>query len=240
MKVLLIQCRTDASAAHELDCVLRHGKLTPDEITIANPVLKPGSLRIHPAQDFDAILMGGSGQFGIVQAADTLAFQRGLTEIRPVLDAVVEGDLPFLGMCLGHQVLAWHIGAAVVADPKQEEVGSFKVTLTEAGKNDPLFTGMPEQFIAQHGHKESVDELPAGAVQLSIGKRNPMSSFRVGAAVYGVQFHPELTLDDLMARLSLYPDYLHGKTVAEARKGFKESPDAPRVLRNFFEHVVAA
>ncbi len=240
MKVLLIQCRTDASAAHELSCVLKHGHLATGDLTVANPVLQPGSLRAHAVRDFDAVVMGGSGQFGIVQAANTLAFQRALTEIRPVLDEVLERDHPFLGMCLGHQVLGWHVGAAVVADPLQEEVGSFTVTLTDDGRVDPLFAGLPGRFVAQHGHKESVDELPQGAVQLSAGEHNPMSSFRIGKAVYGVQFHPELTLDDLMTRLSLYPEYLHGRSIDEARKDFRESPEAPRVLRNFFDRVVAA
>lgn len=240
MKALLIQCRTDASAAHELSCVLKHGKLTTEQLTVVNPVTTPGSLRAHQVRDFDAVLMGGSGQFGIVLAADTLIFQRALTEVRPFLDQVLEHDRPFLGMCLGHQVLGWHVGASVVADPEQEEVGSFKVVLTDDGKRDPLFVNLPERFIAQHGHKESVDELPQGAVQLSHGERNPMSSFRIGRSVYGVQFHPELTLDDLMTRLSLYPEYLHGRSIEEARKDFKESPEAPQVLKNFFERVVGA
>ncbi len=237
MHLLLIQCRTDASAPHEHACVSTHAGLDVDAISVVNPVTHPGSLAAQRIHEYDAVILGGSGEFCITQPT---AFQGAVDEIRPFLDEVLRYDHPFLGMCLGHQVLAWHLGARVLADPNQSQVGSFTVTVTEDGRQDPLFADMPERFTAQHGHKDSVDELPAGARHLTQGERNRVSGYRIGERVYGLQFHPELTLDDLMTRLELYPEYLKGRSIAEARKDFQESPQAPRVLRNFFTHVVPA
>ena len=54
---------------------------------------------------------------------------------------VLEKEVPFLGICLGSQLLAKAVGAEVVKSP-QEERGFFNVFLTECGKKDPLFSGL--------------------------------------------------------------------------------------------------
>lgn len=234
MNLLLVQCRTDDSAPHEYACIQNHTKLADSEITVINPVKKPGRLTSLNIDKYDTAIIGGSGEFSLSHKE---SFEFILSEIRFFLDQVLEKELPFLGMCLGHQLLAWHLGARVEADKKQEEVGSFNVTLTEKGQADPIFAGLPNEFMAQHGHQDSVMELPTGAVHLSSGVNNEVGGFRVGDKAYGLQFHPELTLDDLMTRLALYPEYLNGRTIEEARQDFQESPLAPLSIQNFFSKI---
>lgn len=234
MHILLIQYRTDASAEHELQCVMTNGGLRAKDILCVNPVLKPGSLRTAPVLQCDAVIFGGSGEFSVVEPGSTVS---ALDEARFVLDEIVANDHPFLGMCFGHQVLARHLGARVVCDPNESQVGSHPVRVTTYGQNDRLFAGVPAEFIAQHGHKDAVIDEPDGSVHLAEGYKNRIGAFRVGNNVYGTQFHPELTKADLVHRLALYPEYLKGKTLEEMHTEIRDSHEAIRVLRNFLRSV---
>lgn len=233
-KILLVQFRTDQSAQHEQGCIKKHGNLSLRDLLVVNPILKPSTLNNLKLDEFQAVIIGGSGEFEI---SKPIKIQRSLDESRSFLDKVLRLELPLLGMCFGHQLMAWHLGGKVEADSVQEEVGSFRVFMTEAGKSDPIFAGVPYNFVAQFGHKDSVIKLPERAVHLARTQRNRFAGFKFGKNVYCVQFHPELTLNDLMARLKIYPEYLRGRTLREARKDFLESSEAPKVLKNFLEIV---
>jgi GMP synthase (glutamine-hydrolysing) len=234
MKLLLIQYRTDASKEHEQACVLRYTGLNDSEVVIANPLMDPGVLKRVNLAEFDAMAIGGSGEFQIPTMPSDVA--NSLETIRPLIDQAIEMKLPVIGMCFGHQILAWHFGILVVTDPQQSQVGSYPVTLTEEGRADPLFADLPTEFIAQHGHKDTIMGLPEGAVHLAMGKKHAYNAFRIGSA-YGVQFHPELGLEDLVTRLTIYPDYLKGKSLDDVRLQFTESPEAPKILANFLAIV---
>lgn len=95
---------------------------------------------------------------------------------------------PFLGLCLGAQMLARYLGAAVKPDPEgRVEVGYYGLTPTEAGRR--LF---PWPDRVHHFHREGFD-LPAGATLLATGELFPHQAFVHGEAAFGIQFHIELT-----------------------------------------------
>lgn len=95
------------------------------------------------------------------------------------------GGVPALGICWGHQFVAQALGGRVV-DMGRYEIGYRPVRRIGT---DPLFDGIPEEFVAFQTHSDRIAELPCGAVELA---RNDygIQSFRVGRS-YGVQFHPE-------------------------------------------------
>ncbi|MBI2589968.1 hypothetical protein HYW32_03045 [Candidatus Berkelbacteria bacterium] len=231
MRILLIQCRTDASQAHEQYCVQTHAGQSVKTLTVVNPIIEPGSVQAA-GFDYDAVILGGSGEFQLSRPTPELGCA--LDELCPILDQILERELPFLGMCFGHQILAWHLGMPVEENHEESQIGSFEVSLSENGQADPIFQGIPATFIAQHGHKDCVMRLPLNATHLASGARHCNDGYRIGSRAYGLQFHPELTLDDLIERLKLYPSYLKGKTLEEARGDFQASPEAPKVLKNFF------
>ncbi len=103
---------------------------------------------------------------------------------------VVEAGVPFLGICLGSQLLARALGARVSPHAGgMAEIGYFEAEPTPAGA--ALFDAPPKVY---HWHLEGF-ELPAGGVRLLQGERFPNQAFALGPRCYGVQFHPEVTRD---------------------------------------------
>ncbi len=110
------------------------------------------------------------------------------------LEGTIADAVPTLGICLGSQLLARAAGAwfGPLAAP---EIGWREVELTEAGRADPVLSALPPRFTALESHYYA-HGLPEGAVELA---RNPscLQGFRLGAACWGVQFHPEVTTSQL-------------------------------------------
>ena len=101
----------------------------------------------------------------------------------PLAEAV-----PFLGLCLGAQMLARHLGAAVRPDPEgRVEVGFYPLRPTAAGR-----ALLPWPDKVHHFHREGFD-LPSGATLLAEGDVFPNQAFSFGATAFALQFHIELT-----------------------------------------------
>jgi len=116
-------------------------------------------------------------------------------EKQAIADAVKAG-VPYWGSCLGVQLLAASLGARVYSGT-QPEVGVLPVALTDDGCSDPVFAGLPSEFLTLQWHGDTFD-LPDGATLLASSSAYPNQAFRVGQTAYGVQFHVEVT--DQMAR----------------------------------------
>jgi GMP synthase (glutamine-hydrolysing) len=96
---------------------------------------------------------------------------------------------PFLGLCLGAQMLARHLGADVVADPGgRVEIGYYDLRPTAAGRR---LMEWPDRV--HHFHREGFD-LPADAILLAEGDVYPNQAFSFGDTAFGIQFHIELTM----------------------------------------------
>lgn len=112
-----------------------------------------------------------------------------IPEKRLIGDAVSAGK-PLWGVCLGAQLLAASLGAAVAPGPVPE-VGMLSVRRTEAARRDPVFRHLPDDFITLQWHSDTY-ELPAGATQLARSDAFEQQAF-VFHRAYGVQFHLEVT-----------------------------------------------
>ncbi len=125
---------------------------------------------------------------GPMSANDDLPYLRRELEI---IRRAVEEDRPVLGICLGAQLVARAAGARVYRNPRKE-IGWFDVRLTEAGLADPLFAGVSASETVFHWHGETFD-LPRGAAWLAYSEHCRHQAFRIGRAVYGLQYHLEVT-----------------------------------------------
>jgi GMP synthase (glutamine-hydrolysing) len=97
-------------------------------------------------------------------------------------------EKPFLGICLGAQMMARHLGANVYPHPDgYAEIGYYPIRPTRAGR--ALCAEWPDHVY--QWHREGFD-LPAGGELLAEGDTFSTQAFRYGSG-YGLQFHPEVT-----------------------------------------------
>jgi len=122
------------------------------------------------------------------------------TAEKVLLQQIIKQNIPFLGICLGGQLLAAALGGQVKLHT-MTELGFFDVQLTEEGKRDPLFAGMPGYQKVFHWHEDTFD-LPAAAVLLATSENTQNQAFRYGQHAYGLQYHIEV--DDTMLNTWLY------------------------------------
>ncbi len=148
-------------------------------------------------KECDGVIFGGSSDFD---------FHGGRTEDDParlmamiilsrsklIVTYALTEDIPILGVCFGHQLIAQIRGGDVQCDGSQKKIGSHEVALTEEGAKDKLFKGLPHTFVAQYWHKDSVTNLPEGATLLAMGPCCRFSALRYGDKTYTMQFHPEV------------------------------------------------
>jgi len=200
---LLLAIRAeDAAADNEYDSFLSLSGLGEGELRRVR--LEQHALGRVDLADWSGILLGG-GPFNYSDPDElkTPVQQRVEADLAGLLDQVVSADFPFLGACYGIGALGRHQGA-VVDRRYAEPVGAVEITLTPAGRRDPLLAELPAAFQAFTGHKEAVSHLPGPAVLLARSAGCPVQAFRVGGNVYATQFHPELDVAGLYTRIEVY------------------------------------
>jgi GMP synthase (glutamine-hydrolysing) len=200
---LLLSSRAEDEAADEEHAAfLRCTGLAPEQLRQIRMAAAPlPELRLD---DFSGVFLGG-GPFNSSDPASTKSAvqHRVERELARLLDEVVGRDLPFFGACYGVGTLGVHQGA-VVDRTYGEPVSAVPITLTPAGAADPLLAGFPERFDAFVGHKEACRTLPPSAVLLASSPACPVQMFRVKQNVYATQFHPELDVAGIVARVRVY------------------------------------
>ncbi len=110
------------------------------------------------------------------------------TELR-VIELALRQDKPVLGICLGAQLLAHALGAAVRRHDRTE-IGWYDLHSTDAGRNDRVLAPLGEQSPVFQWHGRTFD-LPAGATHLARTSGCEHQAFRYGGKAYGFQFHLE-------------------------------------------------
>ena len=109
------------------------------------------------------------------------------------LDVPLREAKPYLGLCLGAQMLAKHLGGRVWVHPEgRAEIGYYPLVPTEAGEALGDTWGIRWPSHVYHWHREGFD-CPPGADTLATGDDFPTQAIRVGPSAFGFQFHPEVT-----------------------------------------------
>jgi GMP synthase-like glutamine amidotransferase len=175
---------------------------------------------IPPLDDFDLLCVMG-GPMDVWQddlhswlAPEKAAIRRWVKEL----------GRPFLGICLGHQLLAEALGGKVTP-MAQPEVGIIDVELTPVGRSDRLFAGLNSPLKTLQWHGAEISRLPAGAEILAATAACPAQAIRFGRHAYGMQFHTEITASTVAEweRIPEYKASLERTLGAEAAAGLGEA-----------------
>ena len=145
-----------------------------------------------PAPRLDGI--GAVMVFGGAMHVDQHSTHPWLAAEDALLRDALEAGTPTLGICLGAQLLA-KAADAWVGPTDEPEIGWFPVEVNDEGAADPVFGRLPRRFDAFQWHYY-VFEVPAGGRELARNATCPQA-FRVGEHAWGVQFHPEVTLEQV-------------------------------------------
>ncbi len=103
-------------------------------------------------------------------------------------DEIWSDGIPILGICYGHQLIAWKFGGEVERGEKRE----YGYSLFEIKRKDVLFDGIPKKIKVWMSHGDIVKTLPKGFLLLGSTENLKIAAFK-NKNIYGLQFHPEVT-----------------------------------------------
>jgi GMP synthase (glutamine-hydrolysing) len=234
--VLILQLRPeDDTSNSEFEAILKYGELA-EENTRRLRIEKSGIPELS-LDDYAAVIVGGS-PFDISTAQDQKSGIQVKIEddFKRLFDDIVARDFPFLGACSGCGLLGSYLDTPI-SKQYGEPVGGTVISVTDAGRDDPLLANFPDQIAVLCGHKEACDVLPEGATLLLTGDDCPVQMFRVGENIYATQFHPEGDGEGFTVRIHAYKH--HGYFPPEEAEALivavnhEDTPYAREILRRF-------
>lgn len=141
----------------------------------------PDDLAEHAAM----VVLGGS------MDADADEQNPWLAQVRSLIRAAADDDVPVLGICLGHQLAALAFGGEVGRNPSGQQIGVFDVGWRSEAQRDALFGPLVGDAPAVQWNNDIVTQMPSGAVVLAATSGGEIQAARFGSRVWGVQWHPE-------------------------------------------------
>ncbi|MCA9410691.1 MAG: type 1 glutamine amidotransferase [Candidatus Omnitrophica bacterium] len=164
-----------------------------------------------------------------------------IARLSGVILEAVDRKLPTLGVCFGHQLIAQALGGRVEPNPKGWEIGDPEVVLTEEGRADPIFDGIPNSFRVIQSHRDIVTEMPEESVLLASNGLCSIQAYAIGDYLRTVQFHPEMNPEHLRYILGPRREKIlesSGIDIHEVLPKVCSTPDSRRIFRNFEKHFV--
>jgi GMP synthase (glutamine-hydrolysing) len=157
-----------------------------------------------------------------------------LSTVREYVEDVVELGVPYLGVCLGAQLLAQAAGGEASSESHPDEIGWSSLDVADEVGQDPLFGGLRDgERVYQH-HSYGITA-PPGATVLATTEGDHQL-FRVGEAAWGVQFHLEVDLPVLAIKLVTSLEELEDSSI-DAKALRLESAESVERLRALGEQV---
>lgn len=184
-------------------------------------------------RDADGFVITGSSH-SVTERAPWML--RGEALIRDIAAA----GTPLFGICFGHQMIGQALGGLVAKNPSGREIGTVEVRVVPHEPLDPILSGLPPTFRANHTHVDSVVELPPGARLLATTDKERHAAFAIGSAIKCVQFHPEFDGDSMRGYVEARAHLIDGEggDSQAILQGVTDAPHGASTLRSFVRHVV--
>jgi len=190
--------------------VFQHSACEP--LGVLDPMLRRSGFRIRyvnfarePHAEVDLARYDGLVVLGGPMNVDQADLFPHLMYEKEALGEALARHLPVLGICLGAQLLAAALGAAVRPNAVRE-IGWYPLEPMPAARDDRLFRHFDGSQHVFQWHAYTFD-LPPGAVHLASTATCRNQAFRYGERAYGLQFHLEAD-EHLIRRWLAVPQYL--------------------------------
>jgi|TARA_B100002003_G_scaffold158183_1_gene146820 GMP synthase-like glutamine amidotransferase len=174
---------------------------------------------IPDLQGFDALWVMG----GPMDVWDTDTCPWLVAEKEAICHWVRELNRPYLGLCLGHQLLADALGGTCEVQ-RNPEIGIMDVSLTDAAREDLLLQGVAPRIKCLQWHSVAVTTPPDDAVLLASSPECTWQAMRVGSNAWGIQFHVELQ-DTTISEWNAVPAYAQALDKVKGPGALKEMED---------------
>jgi len=143
-----------------------------------------------------------------------------IQEKAAIRHAVVDLQMPYLGLCLGHQLLAEVLGGTV-GPAKQPEIGIMTVELNEAGLNSPFLKRLNKTQKCLQWHSAEVISAPDCAQVLASSPACKVQALSYGAHAFSMQYHVELE-DDTVPNWAAIPEYRDALEISMGANGLEQ------------------
>jgi GMP synthase (glutamine-hydrolysing) len=187
---------------------------------------------LPPQRDIAAVVITGSG----AMVSERLDWSECTADwLRTAADA----NVPMLGVCYGHQLLAHAFGGHVDYNPRGREIGTVDIQCLPAAADDVLFGALPQVFRAHATHLQSVLKPPPEAAVLARSALDDCQAVRYAPGVWGVQFHPEFSVAHMRGYLRERENVVNteGLNARGLRREVGASPQGRALLRRFVRIV---
>jgi GMP synthase (glutamine-hydrolysing) len=173
----------------------------------------------YPADPGANLPLGGlDGYDGVAITGSALNVYDGGPEIERQIEltrAILASKTPLFGSCWGLQLITVAAGGVVRPNPKGREIGvGRRIALTPAGRAHPMYQGKGATFDAITVHLDEVATLAPGTTVLASNAVSGVQAAelrRDGAVAWGVQYHPEFSLNDIAVVIRRYGARLIGE-----------------------------
>lgn len=144
-------------------------------------------------------------------------------------------NIPMLGVCYGHQLLAHALGGTVGPNPKGRQIGTARLDFSSAGMDDPITSTLSTIPYAQVTHQESVLSIPAGSQILVSTELDPHHALYHGNRTWGLQFHPEFSAEVTRTYIDARKDAINneGLNAQQLAASVQDTPHTYSLLQRF-------
>lgn len=236
LRVLLMQIRQETETRlEELHSFAQHCDLAVEQFSVLNVFDQP-KFNSDVLEGFDALFVGGSSEASVLEP-EHYPF---VIPAQTLLRDCIRLKMPVFASCFGHQLAVMALDGEVVTSQGEFEMGSMPIQLRETAKNDLLFHDTPDEFLAISVHREFNTKIPAGCTELAYTDVCCHALKVNDAPFWTTQFHPEVDLNVLIRRLTLFRDKYTGGAdhLQHVLDTAKATPESNALLKKFVDRVL--